>query len=113
MFEKISKWLDWNIRIAFIDKVWTPLFPPDETQRLLMSAEELKRHKTRFSLNSVQMAKMLSVPTNKFKEWEKNGIHGPGDDGPASVFIRLIAKILDERSEQKNILDSLGYCGKI
>jgi len=111
MFKKTIDWLNWNVRIAFIDKVWTPLFPPDETPRLILTAEELHNHKKRFGMGSRQMAKMLDVTVAKFREWEEKGIYGPGDDGPPAMMIKVIAKILDDRKECDELLDSIGYTG--
>lgn len=114
MFKKIIDWLDWNVRIRFIDEIWTPLFPPDETPKLKMSGALLKFHRQNFGLTPKAMATMLHVSVSQYKQWEINGLHGPHDtEGPASVIVRVIVNILEEMKDKKEMLDIFGYKGKM
>jgi DNA-binding XRE family transcriptional regulator len=114
MLTKALQWLDWHTRIWFIDNVWTRIFPPDETPREVMTGAELKAHRKRFGLTPKAMAQMLHVDVKDYLTWENCGLMAPHDkQGPVSVTIKVIANILNERKEQKEMLDTLGYKGKM
>lgn len=104
----------WRLRIWFMDNVWDRLFPADETPKLVISAYNLRSYRRDFGLSIGAMAKLLCVSEKAYKNWEHHGLHAPDDvEGPASVVINVILKIQEHIKEYKEILDILGYKGKI
>ncbi len=112
--KKIIDWLNWNVRINFIDNVWWPLFGKEEKPTIKMTGENLKAHRKRFGLSPSQMADMFYVSRAEYLQFEKVGLLGPHDtQGPISRMVLLISFVLDERAEYKKMLDTLGYKGKM
>ena len=114
MFKKIIDWLNWNVRIRFIDNVWWPLFGKEREPKIEMEGVVLKAHRITFGLTTKQMADMFQVRERDYILWEKEGLLSPHDQqGPIICMIRLMALAIKEINDNKRILAQLGYKGKI
>ena len=111
---KIIDWLNWNVRINFIDNVWWPLFGKEKKPNIKMTSENLISTRKEFGLTPKQMAKMLGVSPMQYKGFEKTGLLAPHEtQGSIICIIKVIKSILDQNAENKTILDELGYKGKM
>ena len=114
MFKKIIDWLDWNVRIRFIDNVWWPLIGREREPKMEMDGVVLKAHRVTFGLTPQQMADMFQVSLKEYKRWERNGLLSPHDtQGPVICLIRIMQMAIKEINDNKRILEQLGYRGKI
>jgi len=80
-----------------------------------MSAKELKLNRKKLGLTFKTMAKILCTSIEKYKLWEKNGLHAPHDtEGPAVRLIQLLTYVPTKEvkpAEAKMMRIELGYNG--
>lgn len=114
MFKKIIDWLNWNVRINFIDNVWWPLFGKEEAPTIKMTAIQLGFARLGMGLSQSQMAKMLCVTKTEYQRYEKDGLLAPHEtQGSIICIIRIIESLRKQNQEHKDMLDMLGYNGKM
>ena len=112
--KKIIDWLNWNVRINFIDNVWWPLFGKEKTPKIEMTGEQLREARQEFGLGSKAMAKLIGVSLPEYRRLEEVGLLAPHDtQGPAIRIIQMVRYLRKKVTENKRMLDMLGYKGFI
>ena len=101
-----------DIRIWFMDNIWTPLTYREKTPVIVMTGEELIAARQRFNLTSVAMAKILAVPVAIYRSYELNGLIAPHEtQGSVYTLVKIMIYALDNIETSKRVLKDLGYKG--